>query len=98
MAITKSKIVACIADEVGITKKQAGVALDTLTNLAYKGAKDGFTIPGLGKLVIRKTPARPARDGRNPATGETIRIAAKPAGRKLVFRVAKAAKIAVLKK
>lgn len=98
MAITKSKIVACVAEEAGITKKQAGVALDTLTKLAYKGAKDGFTIPGLGKLVIRKTPARPAREGRNPATGETIMIKAKPAGKKLVFRVAKAAKEAVLKK
>jgi DNA-binding protein HU-beta len=98
MAITKSKIVACVAEEAGITKKQAGVALDTLTKLAYKGAKDGFTIPGVGKLVIRNTPKRPAREGRNPATGETIMIAAKPAGKKLVFRVAKAAKVAVLKK
>jgi DNA-binding protein HU-beta len=55
-------------------------------------------VPGLGKLIVRKTPARPARKGRNPATGEEIMISAKPAGKKLVFRVAKAAKVAVLKK
>jgi DNA-binding protein HU-beta len=98
MAITKSKIVASIADAAEITKKQAGVALDTLVKLAYKGAKDGFTVPGIGKLVIRNTPKRPAREGRNPATGAVIQISAKPAGKKLVFRVAKAAKVAVLKK
>lgn len=97
MAMTKSKIVAGMADAAEISKKQAGAALDALVKMAYKGAKDGFMVPGLGKLVVRRTPKRPARKGRNPATGEEIMIAAKPAGRKLVFRVAKAAKLAVLK-
>jgi len=58
--------------------------------MAYKQAKNGFTIPGLGKLVLVN---RKARMGRNPATGETIRI---PAKRVLKFRIAKAAKDAVL--
>jgi DNA-binding protein HU-beta len=58
--------------------------------MAYKGAKDGFTVPGLGKLVKVK---RKARMGRNPATGETIKIKAKTV---LKFRIAKAAKDAVL--
>jgi len=98
MAITKSKIVASISEAAEISKKQAVMALDTLVALAYKGAKDGFTVPGLGKLVVRNTPKRAARMGRNPATGAEIKIAAKPAGKKLVFRVAKAAKMAVLKK
>ncbi len=96
--MTKTAILSKVAEAAEITKKQAGVAMETLVALAYKGAKDGFMVPGLGKLVIRKTPARPARKGRNPATGEEIMIKAKPAGRKLVFRVAKAAKVAVLGK
>ena len=98
MAMTKTKIVAGLADAAGVTKKQAAAALEALVSMAYKNAKDGFMVPGLGKLIVRKTPARPARKGRNPATGEEIMISAKPAGRKLVFRVAKAAKVAVLKK
>ena len=61
-----------------------------MVSMAYKGAKDGFTIPGLGKLVIVR---RKARWGRNPATGEKIRIKAKKA---LKFRVAKAAKDAIV--
>ena len=59
--------------------------------MAYKNAKDGFTIPGLGKLVKVN---RKARMGRNPATGEAISIPAKTV---LKFRIAKAAKDAVLK-
>jgi DNA-binding protein HU-beta len=59
--------------------------------LAYREAKKGeFVVPGLGKLVKQK---RKARMGRNPATGETIKIAAKTV---LKFRIAKAAKDAVL--
>jgi DNA-binding protein HU-beta len=64
--------------------------METLVTLAYKNAKDGFTIPGLGKLVKVR---RKARLGRNPATGETIQIPAKTV---LKFRIAKAAKDAVL--
>ncbi|HNR93313.1 MAG TPA: HU family DNA-binding protein [Kiritimatiellia bacterium] len=89
-AKTKSQIIAGIAEDAGLTKKQAAAALDSLVSQAYKGAKDGFTIPGLGKLVKVK---RKARMGRNPATGEAIKIAAKTV---LKFRIAKAAKDAVL--
>ena len=56
----------------------------------YKNAKDSFTIPGLGKLVLVD---RKARLGRNPATGEQINI---PAKRVVKFRIAKAAKDAIL--
>lgn len=89
-AKTKSQIIAQIAEDAGITKKQALAALESLMAQAYKGAKDGFTVPGLGKLVKVK---RAARMGRNPATGETIKIKAKTV---LKFRIAKAAKDAVL--
>lgn len=90
MAMSKSQIIAAIAEKAGITKAQAGVAVDALVELAYQGAEEGFTISGLGKLVKVD---RAARMGRNPATGEQIQIAAK---RVLKFRIAKAAKDAIL--
>jgi DNA-binding protein HU-beta len=64
--------------------------VDQLAALAYKEAKNGFTVPGLGKLVLV---SRKARMGRNPATGQAIMIPAKKVVR---FRVAKAAKDAIL--
>jgi DNA-binding protein HU-beta len=90
-AMTKSQLVSHLADKTGITKKQAAAALETLAQTAYKQAKNGFTIPGIGKLVVVK---RKARMGRNPATGEQIRIPAKTA---VKFRVAKACKESVVK-
>jgi DNA-binding protein HU-beta len=89
-ALTKSQIAASLAETVGLTKKQAVQTLEALVALAYKNAKNSFTIPGLGKIVLVN---RKARMGRNPATGETIKIAAK---RVVKFRVAKAAKDAIL--
>ena len=89
-ALTKSQIANELAEKVGITKKAAVEALEQLSQLAYKNAKNTFTLPGLGKLVLVN---RKARMGRNPATGETIKIAAK---RVVKFRVAKAAKDAIL--
>ena len=89
-ALSKSQIAATIAEKVVITKKQAVEALEALVDLAYKNAKNSLTIPGLGKIVLVN---RKARMGRNPATGATIKIAAK---RVVKFRVAKAAKDAIL--
>ena len=89
-ALSKSQIVTSLAETVGITKKQAVQILEALVSLAYKNAKNSFTIPGLGKIVLVN---RKARMGRNPATGETIKIAAK---RVVKFRIAKAAKDAIL--
>jgi DNA-binding protein HU-beta len=89
-ALTKSQIVTSLAETVGLTKKQGAEALEALVALAYKNAKNSFTIPGLGKLVLVN---RKARMGRNPATGEAIKIAAK---RVVKFRVAKAAKDTIL--
>jgi DNA-binding protein HU-beta len=64
--------------------------LDFIAEVAYKEAKNTFTLPGLGKLVLVQ---RKARMGRNPATGEAIKIKAKKV---VKFRVAKAAKDAIL--
>jgi len=88
-AMTKAQIVSTLADKTGLSKKEVGNVLAELTTLAYKEAKSGFTIPGLGKLVVVN---RKARMGRNPATGATIKI---PAKRVLKFRIAKAAKDAI---
>ena len=88
--MTKSQIIGHLAESVGVTKKDASSILNEFTQLAYKQAKNSFTIPGLGKLVLVK---RKARMGRNPRTGEPISI---PAKRVVKFRVAKACKEAVL--
>ena len=86
----KARVTTSPAESVGLTKKQAVQSIDALVALAYKNAKNSFTIPGLGKIVLVN---RKARMGRNPATGATIKIAAK---RVVKFRVAKAAKDAIL--
>jgi DNA-binding protein HU-beta len=89
-AMTKSQIVAEIAEKVGLSKQEAAQSLEVLAELAYKNAKNSFTFPGIGKLVLVH---RKARMGRNPATGATIKI---PAKKVVKFRVAKAAKDAIL--
>jgi DNA-binding protein HU-beta len=93
-SMTKSQIADHLAGKAGITKKAAGQILDDLAAVAYKEAKGGrpFVIPGVGKLVLAN---RKARMGRNPQTGEAIKI---PAKRVVKFRVAKAAKDAILGK
>lgn len=75
-AATKSDIIAKMAKDADITKVEAKAALESLVAQAYKGgkSKDGFTIPGIGKITKTR---RKARKGRNPATGESIKIAAK---------------------
>ncbi|MBX7256542.1 MAG: HU family DNA-binding protein [Candidatus Hydrogenedentes bacterium] len=88
-AKTKAQIITALAEKTGLSKKDVGNVVAELVGLAYKEAKVGFTIPGLGKLVVVN---RKKRTGRNPATGETITI---PAKRVLKFRIAKQAKDAI---
>ena len=85
-ALTKTQMLTAMADACDMTKKDVAMVIENLVALAYKQSKVGFTIPGLGKLVVQ---SRKARMGRNPATGESIRI---PAKKVLKFRIAKAAK------
>ena len=89
--MTKSQIAAHIAGKFELSKKNGTAILEELANLAAKQAKNGFVFPGVGKLVVVN---RKARMGRNPQTGEAIKI---PAKRVLKFRIAKAMKEAVLK-
>jgi DNA-binding protein HU-beta len=68
---------AALAEAGQVSKKQAAAIYERLVDLAIKGAKQeekGFMLPALGKVKLVK---RPARMGRNPATGETIKIKAK---------------------
>lgn len=91
---TKSAIMSDLAETGEITKKQAIAIYNRLLEIAYAGAKEpkGITLPGLGKLIKQQ---RPARKGHNPATHEEIQIPAKTV---VKFRLAKAAKDAVLGK
>ena len=89
--MTKSQVSGYIAGKFGLTKKQGTAILEELANLAAKQARNGFVFPGVGKLVVVK---RKARMGRNPQTGEPIKIPAKTV---LKFRIAKAMKELALK-
>ena len=89
-AMSKSAVASALADRLDVPKKQAVLFMEELADLAYKEAKNSFTLAGLGKLVLVN---RKARMGRNPATGETIKI---PAKKVVKFRVAKACKDAIL--
>ena len=90
--MTKSQLLSAMAEATELSKKDVVDFFDKLTALAYKEVKKNgeFVLPGFGKLVKAH---RKARMGRNPATGEEIKIAAKTV---VKFRLAKAAKEAVL--
>ena len=90
--MTKTELQVALAVATQTNKKTSGLFLDTLCNLAYKEIKKNgeSVLPGLGKLVKQK---RKARVGFNPKTQQKIKIPAKTV---VKFRVAKAAKDAVL--
>jgi DNA-binding protein HU-beta len=88
--MSKGELAAHFATKFDLTRAQAKALFDELAMVAAKEARHGFTLPGLGKLVMVK---RKARMGRNPKTGEAIKIPAKTV---LKFRIAKACKDAVL--
>jgi len=90
--LTKAAIIGSLAQKTELSKKQVTQLLDTLLALATKETKNGFVLPGFGKLVLAN---RKARMGRNPQTGEPLKI---PAKRVLKFRIAKSLKDAVLGK
>lgn len=91
-SMTKSQIADYMAQKTGLTKKATVQILDDFAALAYREAKNVFTVPGIGKLVLAN---RKARMGRNPQTGAAMKIAAK---RVVKFRVAKVAKDSILGK
>lgn len=90
--MTKSQMIASLAEAAGLSKKDTAGFMDKLAEFVYKEVKKSgeCIVPGFGKVVKAK---RAAREGRNPATGETIHIPAKTV---VKFRLAKAAKEAIL--
>lgn len=90
--MTKSQILATLADKTSMSKKDVNNLMEKMVELAYSEVKKSgvFILPGIGKLVKVD---RKARQGRNPATGATIQIPAKTV---VKFRVSKSAKEAVL--
>jgi DNA-binding protein HU-beta len=93
-AMTKSEIAATLADKVGITKKQVNQLFEAQAELAYKQAKNTFVLPGIGKLVLVERPARQMTLQFPPERkGEVVTV---PKKKVVKFRVAKAAKDAIL--
>lgn len=89
--MTKTQLVAAIAEAMGADRKTASAALDALTSVVAREVVAGgsVTLPGIGRIACR---ARPERQVRNPATGETM---TKPADKQVKIAVAKALKDAV---
>lgn len=90
--LTKTQVIAALADATGMSKKDVKAFLETYESLALKEVKKSgeFPLMNLGKLIKKR---RKARMGRNPATGEAIKIAAKTV---VKFRLSKATKESVL--
>ena len=91
-SMTKSAIIGHLAQKSNLSKKQITDVMEQLGALAVKEAKNVFVVPGFGRLVLAN---RKARMGRNPQTGEPIKI---PAKRVVKFRLAKSLKDSVLGK
>jgi DNA-binding protein HU-beta len=92
-AMSKSEIAAHLAEKVGISKKQATAFMQAQAELAYKQAKSTFVIPGIGKLVLAESPAREMMMRFGPKAGQIVKV---PKRKKVKFRIAKAAKDAIL--
>jgi DNA-binding protein HU-beta len=90
--MTQTQLVRSLAEKLEVNNKTARAFLDELAALAIGEVKKNgvFVLPGIGRLVRQD---RKARTGRNPATGESIKI---PAKKVVKFRVAKAAKDAIV--
>ena len=90
--ITKAQLVTELSEKMGMGKKDVSNFFETLGEVAYKETKNkgSCILPGIGKLVLVR---RKARMGRNPATGEEIKIKAKTV---VKFRVSKVCKDAIV--
>lgn len=87
-ALSKGAMMKVITETTEVSKKDATAVLDCLSQLIEKHVKGPgvFVMSGLMKISVVKKPARPARDGINPFTGESIRIKAKPAYKAIKIR------------
>lgn len=98
--MSKAQIVSHLAAETGLTRGQVGAVLEELEVLILRHIKKRsvreFTLPGLLKIAAVRRPATKKRMGRNPATGEAVEIAAKPATTVVRLRALKRLKEMVL--
>lgn len=92
-ALTKSQVLAHVAEAVSLTKKQVSAVFEELTSLIEASVKSkgpgSFTLPGLMKINVIKKPAKKARKGINPFTGEETTFKAKPAHNVVKIRALK---------
>ena len=97
--LTVSELVDELAQKTGLQKKDVKALLSALEEVTQKEirAHRGIQIPGVVKVVVKATKARAAKMGRNPRTGEAMRIAAKPAGHAVKARPTKALNLLVKK-
>ena len=94
-AMTKSEVASTLAEKAGISKKQAQAVIAAQAELAYKQAKNTFVIPGIGKLVLARSAPREMMMRFGPKAGQVVKV---PAKTRVKFRIAKAAKDAILGK
>jgi nucleoid DNA-binding protein len=91
--LSKGSMIRAMADSTGIAKKDISCIIDTFTQVIKKHVQKGgpgkFVLPGLMKVVVVNKPARPARKGINPFTGEEVMFKAKPASRAVKIRALK---------
>jgi nucleoid DNA-binding protein len=94
----QTEFIQTLADELKQNKKDTKVFVDAFIALIVKTVKKGddLMLPELGKFLLKKVPAKPKREGRNPMTGETVMLPAKPASAKPQFRPSKKFKEALL--
>ncbi len=98
-AMTKSALLAAIAEDTGLAKKEVASVFESLNDKVQRHLKKKgvgtFTLPGVAKFTVRTKPATKARKGTNPFTGEEMMFKAKPASRVVKIRPLKALKDAV---
>jgi nucleoid DNA-binding protein len=85
--MSKGALLKTLSDNTGIDKKAVSVLMDELTSIIYSAVSPGgvgkFTLPGVLKIVLKETPPKPEREGKNPFTGEMMTFKAKPASVKV---------------
>ena len=94
--LSKSEVFGTIAEKTELSRKQVKAVFEELSGLIGKSLKKGgaglFTLPGLAKMIVKRIPAKPARRGINPFTGQEQDFAAKPARNVVKIRPLKALK------
>jgi len=94
----QAEFIQTLSEQINQSKKDTKEIVDAFIALIVKTVKSGddLMLPELGKFLLKKVPAKPAREGRNPMTGEMVKLPAKPASAKPQFRPSKKFKEAIL--